>query len=84
MLFKLNSDLRHVYKKTVLYILAVLASKFEKREKIAQFFFHLQFRILENAEFYADFKTVEQITKCLPTNITSQNVKEFCSFPFLP
>jgi hypothetical protein len=43
-----------------------LASKFEEVLLRAQKIFQIQSRVLKNAEFYADFKTVEKIAKKFP------------------
>ncbi len=43
-----------------------MASKFEEVLLRAQKIFQIQSRVLKNAEFYADFKTVEKIAKKFP------------------
>ncbi len=39
--------------------------------------------VSKNAEFYADFKSVEKVEKNLPKNVSSKKMTEICTFPLL-
>jgi hypothetical protein len=78
-----KSNIIHVLQKTFFqYFLPFwprLASKFEKvliRSKI-KYFCKTSVRISENAEYFADFKTIEKLLKRLPKNVIYKEVFSF-------